>query len=289
MNKTSEQYRIRDILKDTETKFRYHGVESPEVSAIFLLSGLLGISRNMLLLIQNKEINRTRYDNYLEFVSMRITGKPIDYILGNCSFMGLKLKVNENTLIPRPETELLTQEGIDLIRNKKNPSVLDIGTGCGNIAIAVAKILNAKVTAIDNSKDAIKVAEDNAIDNSVDNMIKFVNISMEEYLKEPDCCMFDMIITNPPYIEAADYAVLSKEVQMEPRTALIAGKDGLKYIRTILKYAIFHLKKTGVLLLEIGYNQSGRIAELLNELKIKKYAFKKDLNGLNRILIIYNE
>jgi release factor glutamine methyltransferase len=216
-------------------------------------------------------------------LAQRLEMKPMQYILGHCEFMGLDFEVNENTLIPRPDTEVLVESAIEAIKKHNCKTVLDMCTGSGAIAVSIAKYTGAKVTATDISEKALDVARRNAEKNNVNvNFIKsdlFQNISGK----------FDIILSNPPYIESAVVDTLDSGVKdYEPRLALDGGDDGLDFYKKIVESAPRFLTNCcGALMFEIGYNQADALKNILCEHQFDKILIKKDLAGLNRVAIGY--
>lgn len=220
----------------------------------------------------------------------RQNGEPLQYILGQCEFMGLTFKVDERVLIPRPETEILVETALSILKSlpQKEFTVLDIGTGSGNIAIALAKLVsNVRVTAVDFSQPALDLALLNAKMNAVENKIQFIQSDLFTALKKDfSQTKFDLIVSNPPYIATRGLSSLPMEVQKEPRAALDGGIDGLEFYRRILQEANNFLKTKGCLILEIGESQKQSLECLLQNFLLKKIEFLKDLSGRDRILLV---
>ena len=210
-----------------------------------------------------------------KIVRERITGRPLWYCIGNTDFYGCTVKVDERALIPRPETEILVEQSLKCIDQTK--TVLDLCTGSGAIAIAIKRESGANVTASDISKDALSLAKENAQLNSV--QIDFIESDMFLGINGK----FDVIVSNPPYIESEEISSLQKEVKdFEPKLALDGGKDGLEFYRIIATESVKHLNEKGVLLLEIGYNQAEKVKELLTAFKYVEII--KDYEGIDRII-----
>ena len=194
-----------------------------------------------------------------EIAKERATGKPLAQVIGYTEFLGLRIEVNGDVLCPRPETEELAEKAIVYLKGKKNARVLDLCTGSGCIAVAIAVNTSAEVVASDVSEKALAVAERNAESNGAD--VKFVLSDAFSDIKGK----FDLIISNPPYIPAADIEKLDREVRdFEPRAALDGGEDGLDFYRTIAAHAADKLKENGALMLECGEGQAAEIARLLD-------------------------
>ena len=212
-------------------------------------------------------------------------GIPVQYIIGNVEFYNSLIEVNENVLIPRFETELLVEKTINYLKSMfdKTIDIIDLGTGSGCIAIALKKELDAKITAVDISADALEVAKKNAKNNNVD--IEFIlhDITMP-FNKKYDC-----IISNPPYL--TNNSNIEKSVlDNEPHIALFAKDNGLYYYKIILEYKDIMLNKKGLIAFEIGDNQKTLLEEYINNnYKDLKYSFEKDLTNRYRYLFIFNE
>ncbi len=213
--------------------------------------------------------------------------KPIQYIIGRTGFCGLDFVVNEDVLIPRPETELLVEAVTELAHNSQlltpNLRILDLGTGSGNIAIALTKsIADCKIIASDISDKALAVARENAEFNSVYGKIEFIESDLFERLEG----QFDIIVSNPPYIARHEFETLQKEVLEEPRIAIDGGEDGLDFYRRIVKGAARYLKRGGFIIFEIGFGQRNLIAEIIEAREdFKILETKKDWNGIDRVMV----
>ncbi len=219
----------------------------------------------------NDEISKKDEQELLRALEKIKNGYPLQYITHHQEFLGLDFEVNEDVLIPQPDTEVLVENAIKIILDKysnKEVKILDLCTGSGAIAISLKKYLpNAKVYASDISKKAIDIAKINAEKNCV--KINFINSNMFENIKEK----FDIIVTNPPYIKTDEIEKLSRNVQAEPKLALDGGKDGLEFYKIIAKEVKKYLNEHGTLLMEIGFDQGKVVAELFENSKcIKDYA-----------------
>lgn len=205
-------------------------------------------------------------------------GYPLQYITHQQSFWGLDFYVDENVLIPQPDTEIAVERALKILRLRHNQRVLDLCTGSGAIAISVAVNSNAKVWASDVSEKALEIAKKNAIDNNAD--VNFILSNMFENING----QFDIIISNPPYIETNTIPTLDLEVQNEPHLALDGGSDGLDFYRTIANHAPDYLNEDGILILEIGYNQKEAVEDLLkaNFINIETY---KDYANNDRVIV----
>jgi len=237
-------------------------------------------------LLKKREL--TRLENILKNRAKNI---PIQYILGYAEFMGLRFKVREGVLIPRPETEILVETAMDKIKNLK-PSILDIGTGSGCIAISLAKFLKGiDVVAVDISHEAINLSRENSISHNVQERVTFLKGDFFDLIKNRSKLLhkkFDVIVTNPPYVSTSEIGMFDKTTTFEPRIALDGGKDGLDFYRRLSESAGTVLKKDGLLIIEIGYNQAKEIKKIFScGWNIEEII--KDYQGIERVLVIRQE
>ena len=229
-------------------------------------------------------------EEYLkEIRERRAQGEPLQYILGFCEFMGFEFFVDRRVLIPRPETEFLVEEAVAacrMIKFQAPLSILDLGTGSGNIAVSLAKLVpGSRVMAVDVSAGALEVTRGNAHLNEVTDRIECVLADMNEFFAQDARQKFHIIVSNPPYIPSAAIGTLPPEVQNEPRLALDGGKDGLDFYRVIIQAAPRFLKESGQLLMEIGADQRTSLEKICSEAPgFDRIEFKKDLCGRDRIL-----
>ncbi len=216
------------------------------------------------------------------FVKRKADREPIQYIIGKAQFYGLEFEVNKHVLIPRPETEILVDESLKIIEKYSNPKILDIGTGCGNITISIAKnSVDSSILAIDKSIEAINVAKNNSEKLGVKNIL----FKMIDILQNIPNEKFDIIISNPPYIKHKDYVKLMSEVlRYEPPDALTDNKDGLTFYRRYAEIFPDMLNNRGKFILEIGYDQSEIIGEHFFKAGFK-CDFIEDFNKIKRICI----
>lgn len=265
-------------------------IENGKNEAAMIMSYATGLTRTQLI-TRGKELMREEdFKVYEQRIQARLTGTPLQYILGMQEFMGIPFRVNPNVLIPRLDTEVVVEEALKLLKAKgqewMHPEVLDLCTGSGAIGISIAyKMPEALITMTDVSQDALHTAMGNAGLNKVNKRCIFLLGDMFEAL--PEDKKYDMIICNPPYIESDVIDTLDVEVKdHEPRLALDGGKDGLDFYRTIADKASGHLRSGGYLVLEIGAEQAGDVKRLLGKTKAYDDIHKaKDLAGLDRVII----
>jgi release factor glutamine methyltransferase len=254
--------------------------ESARRDAELLLTHTLKKSRAWLLTHAEEKLSGEQEANYTALVSLRRKGEPIQYITGETEFYGLPFRVTPEVLIPRPETEHLVEKVIELAAGFEKPRIVDVGTGSGAIAVALAfKLPQASITAIDLSRSALAIALENAKRNEVD--LRF----LEGDLLAPVAGeYFEIVVSNPPYVPSVDRATLSVEVrEYEPALALFAGDDGLDVYRRLIPAAFVALTPGGFVALEIGYGQSPAITELLARAGFEQIEFVPDLQGIPRV------
>ena len=228
-----------------------------------------------------KELYPNTYEEQLDKLK---NNYPIQYLIGYVNFYGYKISVDENVLIPRFETEYLVDDTIKLINKYiKDPKIIDIGTGSGCIAIALAKELNTKVDAIDISESAIKLAKENAKENNAN--IEFINDDIRNYISSKK---YNVLISNPPYVKKNTY--VDEETNYEPQNAIYAEDNGLEYYKIILSKSKDMLEDKNIIAFEIGDNQANEIISIVKcYYPNSKIISKNDLNNLNRYIYIINE
>jgi len=217
--------------------------------------------------------------------------EPLQYILGKTEFMGLEFQVGHSVLIPRQETEILVEKAIELVKRYQVPCtkyrVLEIGTGCGCIAISLAKFLtDIEIDAIDISQEALLIARNNAKLHNATNKIRFLESDLFPRSPVPGP-RYDLIISNPPYIPSSEISQLQPEIAYEPRIALDGGEDGLDFYRKIALSCAKFLKERGRLIMEIGFGQLSGVRNIFEEAKnFEVIEAIKDYNNIDRVVII---
>ncbi len=296
MNDIITEETVAVALGAATEKLKDAGLETPGIEAEFLLTYLLDIRRHDLFMAPDRALSRAQSASFKSQIRRRAAGEPPQYITGRTEFMGLDIKVTPATLIPRPETEQLVEEAVKLVQDKGNTDIalLDLCTGSGCIAVAVAHVLPlASITATDLSTEALTVAKENAEHNGVADRIEFLSGDLFGALVGPSSPGlstkdgFDLILSNPPYIASGELGSLQTEVaEHEPRSALDGGPDGLDSIRRIVKEAPTHLKPGGRLIMEIGFNEAEAVRELLKSSRqYAEFEIKEDLNGIERMVV----
>ena len=271
----SENY--RSLKKKLSEMFENAGVE--ELADIdWIICEVTGKKRSMLPFAGDFLDEET--DKILELASLRLKHIPLAYILHKSNFFGRDFKVSNDTLIPRLDTEIVVQKAIELIKLKNKAKVLDIGTGSGAIAITISLETGAEVCAVDISEKALEVARENAKNLGAD--VEFLKSDLFENIKPQK---FDVIVSNPPYIESEVIKTLSDEVkENEPIIALDGGNDGLKFYRKIAEKVSDFLNENGWLVLEIGFNQAKPVCEILKD-KFCEIKIFKDFGDNDRVIV----
>lgn len=281
-----ELWTIGRILKWTEQYFKEKGIESPRLDAEVLLSHILGRERIYLYVHFDEPLEPAELARYREAIKQRVQRVPIAYIIGEKEFMGLTFKVTEDTLVPRPDTEILVQAAIERLRARGDaPRFADIGTGTGAICLSVLHFLpKAQADTVDISPAARAIAEENAAALEVADRVTFHTGDLLAPLAG-QC--YDAILSNPPYIPDGDIAALAPEVRLkEPHTALAGGKDGLDFYRRLMANAPALLKDGGFLAVEVGIHQAAPVAALAVP-SFSRTEILKDYAGIERVVIAW--
>ena len=284
---------VKDVVQMAEAQLQRCGVSDAKVDAELIFRYLLNVDKMGFFKLWGTSLDDATSDRYLDLIAVRSQGMPLQYITGEQEFMGFRFSVNPDVLIPRQDTEVLVEEIVQTIqaRKKRNCAVLDLGCGSGAIGISIAKLCeDAKATASDISKGAIETAKRNAKALGVEKRMSFSEGNLfEPFQGRFRSEKFDIIVSNPPYIKSHVIPTLQVEVKdHEPLLALDGGEDGLDYYRQIMAKVHIHLKKGGILALEIGHDQARAVVEIaadyenFNDLKLIK-----DLAGNDRGLIFY--
>jgi release factor glutamine methyltransferase len=281
-------YTIADLIAEAGRALAGAGVPEARREAASLVGHVTGQGRTFLLTHPETIIARAGVQRLREMIGRRAAGEPLQYITGRQEFYGLDFEVNRDVLIPRPETELLVEKALELLRGKSAPTrVLDVGTGSGCIAIAILhELREARAVSLDLSVRALRVAARNAERHNVHERLAFAASDCFAAL-DPARAVFDMIVSNPPYVAKESLAGLQREVRdYEPRMALTPGGDGLRIIRRLLKDSARFLTMGGHLLIEIGFDQHEAINQLLERDVWELLDIHKDLQGIPRTVAL---
>lgn len=257
------------------------GSDTVQLDAELLLAAVLGKSRTHLYTWPEQVLSPSERSYFESVLERRVLGEPVAYILGTRDFWTLTLRVNRHVLIPRPETELLVETALALV-TPSDACIADLGTGSGAIALAIASERPAwNIVATDMSSAALSVASDNG------SLLSILNVEFRQgsWCEALPPLLFDMLVSNPPYIDTADPHLTQGDLRFEPRSALVAADDGLADIRAICSQAPHCLKPGGWLLLEHGWTQGPSVAAILQSRGLESVRTLKDLNGNDRVTL----
>ena len=277
---------IREAIKTGMNMIKEKNIEDATLKSKMIMENVLGQNRQYIIANDLNQLDYKQEKEYFFEIEKLLENNPIEYITNKKEFMNLELYVNQDVLIPRQDTEILVEEVINILQNIKaeNIQILDMCTGSGAIAIALAKnVEKCIVDAVDISSGALEVVRKNVVKNQVEDKINIINSDL--FSKVPNK-KYNLIVSNPPYIERNVIENLDKQVQKEPIIALDGGEDGLDFYKKIINKASSYLESNGYLCFEIGYNQKNEVQNLLsNSGKYQNIYCKKDLCGNDRVVI----
>jgi release factor glutamine methyltransferase len=254
--------------------------DSARLDAEILLCSVLKCDRTSLYTYPERELLKKDSDSFNELVSLRAKGHPVAHLIQKKEFWSIELNVTPDTLIPRPETEVLVEAALNIIPKESTFSILDLGTGSGAIAIAIAKERPlANITATDINKDALTVARMNAELHHIKN----ITLENANWFDIKNIRPYDLIVSNPPYISIDDPNLKQGDVRFEAESALVSGEEGLDDLRTIISNAKIYLNTNGWLFLEHGYQQGEAVRQLLKDNYFSTISTLKDYSELERV------
>lgn len=270
--------------RQVRDRFRVAGLDTPELDARLLAQIAFGFDAMALVRREREPAPEPGLTNLERFAQRRLAGEPVSRIVGVKEFWGLEFGLNPATLVPRPETEMLVAEAVHFLEKKRAPRFVDLGTGSGAIAIAVlAAVPAAKAVATDLSDEALAMAGENAERHGVDRRLSLSKGPWWQAV--PHTELFDLVVSNPPYIASETIGMLAPEVRLfDPRLALDGGWDGLEAYRAIAAQAARRLNPGGLLLLEIGSGQGETVRRILSRAGFAQIDVLKDLAGLDRVV-----
>jgi len=273
---------ISDLLSSGSKTLKRNKIQTHQIDSELILSNIIKQQREKLIINSDEKVSKKIVNHFNKLIVRRSTSEPLAYILKNKEFWSKNFFVNRNTLIPRPETELLCNAVINTMKNK-NSHILDIGTGTGCILLSIlSEIKKAKGVGIDISKKAIKIAKKNSQNFGLNKRAKFFTRSLDDIYSYK----FDLIVSNPPYIKTSDIKNLSDDVRkFEPKIALDGGKDGLDVIKKVIYKSKTILKKLGMLALEIGYGQHYKVSQILMKQGFREELLVKDYRNNIRCIL----
>ncbi len=281
--------RLSDILNAGSDFLTSNGILNPCIDSERLLEYVLDLDRIELYIDVNREIDEQKIERFKSLIKRRGNGEPIQYLLGDVDFFGNAFYVKEGVFIPRPETEVLVEKVIKLFSSKENLKVVDVGTGCGNIAISIAlKFPKSFIYAIDISENALRIARLNAKKHGVSERIEFLNSDLFHTLSSLKLeKKIDLIVSDPPYIKRKDIESLPVEVKgYEPVESYDGGEDGLEFIVRLIEDSPYFLKQNGILAFEFGFDEKDSVCQLFDEYDFySSVGIVKDYSGNDRIAI----
>tara|TARA_Y100001960_G_scaffold327696_1_gene414761 strand:- start:440 stop:1288 length:849 start_codon:yes stop_codon:yes gene_type:complete len=273
---------LEKVIKQASEQLKCSNIASHELDSEIILSNLMGVTREFLITNNNLDISKNIIKKYNFSIKRRINREPVAYIIGKKEFWSENFSVNYETLIPRPETELLIYRVINLFKYRKI-NILDIGTGSGCILLSILKELNlSRGIGIDISTKSVQTAKKNSKNLNLSNRAKFKVFDFKEF----NIGKYDLIVSNPPYIPSKDIKNLSKDIiNYEPLVALDGGVDGLDLIKKVIYKSKGLLKQNGLLALEIGYGQYTRVSSILKNYGFRETSKEYDYNHNVRCII----
>ncbi len=297
MPATKANQRVWSVLELLNWAAEYlteKGFENGRLNGERMLAHVLNCKRVDLYLSFDRPLSREELVKFKELIKRRLDHEPLQYILGETEFFSLPFKVGPGVLIPRPETEILIEQALTLCKSHYAESeridILDIGTGSANIVVAIAKNLqNARLLAVDVSEDALKIAQENAKLNQVENRITFRCLDVLACTEKEFEASFDLIVSNPPYVSAGEFEHLPPEIrQFEPKSALLASEDGYQFYRRFAHLLRAWLRPSGFAILEIGAGMGSKTKELFQQAGYADIKIMQDLAGKDRAIAMRN-
>lgn len=278
--------KIKEILSRAYDILKEEQIDTYMLDAQLLLCKVLNKDKLFLIMNRDLEIDSHAEEEFFKYIDMRKKKMPVKYILGECEFMGMNFFVREGVLIPRPDTEILVEKVLEIINENKLKNVLDICCGSGAIGVSIANIVkDTQVICSDISDIAKLVTVENIKKFALEQRVNFIQSDLLEFATEKEY-KFDIIVSNPPYIEEHVIPTLMEDVKnYEPYIALCGGKDGLNFYRKIVEEGKKVLTKHGIVAFEIGYNQREAVKEIFENNGFEKVLCFKDLSGHDRVVI----
>lgn len=274
---------VNEIYQSGLKLLENNNIENSKFEAQSLLQKAFSLDRIGFIIHKTDKADENCSHNFLKFIEKRISGEPLQYILGEWSFMGFDFKVGRGVLIPRDDTEVVVNLCIDFLENRTDKKTVDLCSGSGAIAVALDKISGAEVTAVEIDETAFSYLETNVKENN--SSVKPVMADALEICETFADGELDLIVSNPPYIKSADIETLQKEVRLEPRLALDGGEDGCDFYREIVNHWSRKLKKGGALAFELGEGQADAVEALMTEQGFSDFKISLDFGGVQRAII----
>src|ERR1043166_4516563 len=276
---------IKSAISTGAAKLKAAGVADPRNDANLLSMHVIKRDRTFLLAHGEATLSPGQLDLYRSLIERRGSGEPLQYITGHQEFFNLDFETSPDVLIPRPETELIVEIGMELLKDKARPFIADIGTGSGCIVISMLhELRQARAVATDVSSAALAVASRNANRYHGSDRLQLIESDLFSALESNE--LFDLIVSNPPYVPAPDLESLQREVSREPQSALDGGADGLAVIRRLLNEAPVFLRARGYLVFEIGFDQAESVKRIIDSAAWELIDVRKDLQGIPRTVVL---
>ena len=274
---------INTAIQNAFSDLKKKNIKSALLDCEILMSKALNQHRSKVILNLDRQLNNKDYKIFRELVTRRLKNKPIAYLIGKKSFWKYEFEINDKVLIPRPDTELLIEQVLDIYKNKHNINFLEIGVGSGCIILSILKEKKSFYgKGVDLSKDSIKICKKNAKNLNVSNRLKLFKSDIDNF----NLGKYDLIISNPPYIKKFDLKNLDKDVfNYEPKLALDGGLDGLSEIRKVVRLSSELIKLNGKLIIEIAHDQKEMVKKMLNDNGFFVNKVAKDLANYNRCIV----
>ena len=285
-SKKDMSFSINDAISEGGDLLRKAGIAEARREAGSLLAHALSRDRTFLIMNANELLSAEQTEAFRSFIERRARQEPLQYITGHQEFFNLDFEVTPDVLIPRPETEMVVESALDLLKDVSMPFIGDIGTGSGCIAISLLHELpRARAVATDISRPALRVAQQNANRHGVSDRLALIESDFFSTLDRSS--RFSLIVSNPPYIGEDDWKSLPREVRdHEPRAALVSGVDGLADIRRLLDEAPSFLRSDGYFVFEIGFDQSARVDKMIEADTWDLLEIRSDLQGIPRTVVL---
>jgi release factor glutamine methyltransferase len=275
---------LGEIYHKGKSTLEEAGNESPAFDAVCLFQKVYHLDRQALILRSAEYADDKKAGEYLKLIGERVSGRPLQYILGKWPFMDLELHVGEGVLIPREETELLVYTAANLLKSNSAPRIIDLCAGTGAVALGLASLFPcAQITAAELYDKAFYYLELNQSETGLKNVTP-VQLDVLDRQSPERFSAFDCIVSNPPYVEADVLSTLQTEVQCEPQTALDGGEDGLVFYRAIVKLWLPRLRRGGAVAVEVGEGQAHEVAALLRDAGLGQIKIDADFNGIERVV-----
>ena len=273
---------IFEAYNSTKKKLEKAGVEDYLIEPKQIIKHITGLSATQILTNYNRPLTEYQENNLIALVHQREVRYPLQYIFGEWDFYGRGYFVGPGVLVPRADTETVIEAGIEFLKGKESPQVLDLCAGSGCIGITLAKeIPTAKVTLVEKYEEALRYAEKNIERNEAFNAVALQGDIFQKCAADGE---YDLIVSNPPYISEEEMKIISPETKFEPETALKAEDDGLEFYKAITENYKDSLKDGGMLCFEVGFTQSLKVKEILKNAGFKDIEIKKDLNDVDRVV-----